>query len=563
MALDQHERKLDALAHIDDEIIEKQTQRRIALLNGIRRKRNRKRLFVAVGSMAASLALIASTVLLLVTLLGKAVPIYTGMSVSGTLPADQVILAQDERATPHTLSATPLFTTGGQALATPISGETTDTASHYAEQGQDIYITVHIKNPDSFEILSFTLNGKKYTNYMFEQGSDLENLIVKVNVGNTTGTVDYTIDAIKYVDGEAIKDVRMEGERTVQITVCPHQGLSQVASESDLNFTVSQDTQTITITGLKNKELTELIIPPYLSGKPVTAIDTYAFKGELRLTKVSVPSTVTTIGAGAFSGCAKLESITVEEDNEILRVESGCLIDTEKKTLISAVKGATIPENADIKVIGDSAFFAAEWLTTVTIPASIEKIARYAFYGCKNLQAVTYAPDGALREIALQAFASCSSLTAFTIPRSVTLISDSVFKGCTTLESLNFEGSFDGILSKIAFEECPALKRTVYEGGTYIAANGNPYYLLHTVDTNAKGIFQVHTDAKMIGRYAFRNCTRLTSVILPASITSIAENAFGNNAALADVYFGGTQSAWEAFGVNLPDTVTVHYLGEG
>ena len=31
---------------------------------------------------------------------------------------------------------------------------------YYAQPNQDIYINVHISNPDSFEILSFTLNGK-------------------------------------------------------------------------------------------------------------------------------------------------------------------------------------------------------------------------------------------------------------------------------------------------------------------------------------------------------------------------------------------------------------------
>ena len=38
--------------------------------------------------------------------------------------------------------------------------------------GSDIYITVHIDNPDKFEIVSFTINNDKYINYMFESGSD-------------------------------------------------------------------------------------------------------------------------------------------------------------------------------------------------------------------------------------------------------------------------------------------------------------------------------------------------------------------------------------------------------
>lgn len=55
---------------------------------------------------------------------------------------------------------------------------------YYASKNQDIYITIHLSNPSGFEIVSFTLNAKKWANYMFEPGSDLENLILKLNVGD-------------------------------------------------------------------------------------------------------------------------------------------------------------------------------------------------------------------------------------------------------------------------------------------------------------------------------------------------------------------------------------------
>lgn len=90
---------------------------------------------------------------------------------------------------------------------------------YYANQNSYTYIYIHIDNPDSFEILSFTLNGKKYTSYMFEQGSNLETIIIKYDVGNAHGIVDYTIDAIKYVDGEEIKDVIIAGDKTVKVGV--------------------------------------------------------------------------------------------------------------------------------------------------------------------------------------------------------------------------------------------------------------------------------------------------------------------------------------------------------
>ena len=86
---------------------------------------------------------------------------------------------------------------------------------YYATQNQDVYINIYIYNPDNFEIMSFTLNGKKYSSYMFEEGSDMETIVLKYNVGAASGIVEYTIDAIKYIDGAEIKDVIIDGDKTV------------------------------------------------------------------------------------------------------------------------------------------------------------------------------------------------------------------------------------------------------------------------------------------------------------------------------------------------------------
>ena len=95
----------------------------------------------------------------------------------------------------------------------------TDKEIYYASVNEDVYINVHISNPDNFEILSFTLNNQKYSSYMFEQGSDMETIVLKYNVGKDSGIFDYTIDAIKYIDGEKIKDVIIGGEQTIKAGV--------------------------------------------------------------------------------------------------------------------------------------------------------------------------------------------------------------------------------------------------------------------------------------------------------------------------------------------------------
>lgn len=125
---------------------------------------------------------------------------------------------------------------------------------YYADKNQNVFITIKLSNPDSYEILSFTLNGKKYSNYMFESGSDMENLVLKVNVGNVGGIHDYTIDAIKYVDGTEIKDVRMDGNRTVKAGVrASDQTYVNVTNEKKTMTSISFDAQVVDLYSLIEK----------------------------------------------------------------------------------------------------------------------------------------------------------------------------------------------------------------------------------------------------------------------------------------------------------------------
>lgn len=125
---------------------------------------------------------------------------------------------------------------------------------YYADKNQNVFITIKLSNPDSYEILSFTLNGKKYSNYMFENGSDMENLVLKVNMGDVGGIVEYTIDAIKYVDGTEIKDVRMDGNRTVKAGVrASDQTYVNVTNEKKTMTSISFDAQVVDLYSLIEK----------------------------------------------------------------------------------------------------------------------------------------------------------------------------------------------------------------------------------------------------------------------------------------------------------------------
>ena len=253
--------KLDVISNIDSEMIDEVTAKRVKYSISPRKPFNLKsKPFYAIA--ASVLLLLSSVITVFVFLMGtppvdtKQIPIYKGMTVS-VVPPDIGTEVDDEAL--HSGGGVILDSSGrglsdidrtwrksrgvygrnkdlidGVFLDNEASQVSFDIDKanqelveslapnddmYYAKPNEFIYITVHVENPDAFEILSFTLNGMKYSSYMFEEGSDLENLVLKVNVGDAKGIISYTIDAIKYVDGKEIKDVKMDGERTVLVGV--------------------------------------------------------------------------------------------------------------------------------------------------------------------------------------------------------------------------------------------------------------------------------------------------------------------------------------------------------
>jgi len=215
--------KIDIMSSIDDEIIEKHTKKRFDLLSGKGFGRKRKTI-AAIIAFAACLAMLASFIVVILPLIPTGqIPVYQGMTVSNEAPN---ITVKTSRPAISMLSTTSKHRPDDDKHPPELPDniplvEGSDRALYYAKPNEDIYITIHLTNPDQFEILSFTLNDVKYQSYMFEPGSDSEALILKLNVGDVQGMVEYTIDAIKYVDGTQIKDVIMNGEKTVKVGVYP------------------------------------------------------------------------------------------------------------------------------------------------------------------------------------------------------------------------------------------------------------------------------------------------------------------------------------------------------
>ena len=188
-----------------------------------------------------------------------------------------------------------------------------------------------------------------------------------------------------------------------------------------LRYEVSTD-GTATITGVASVGSGDtLTVPSNIDGHSVVAIGAKAFYNDddvptTGLAKIILPSTITTLGVGAF-------------------MSSG--------------------------------------LASITVPSSVEAIPARCFAGCSKLATITFAGDS-LKNIGEMAFSGCAALMELDIPvltqniaRESFRVGRKCFYRCSKLENLIFRGDAStksqGYISNIdCFEYCTSLKNLVY-----------------------------------------------------------------------------------------------------
>lgn len=170
------------------------------------------------------------------------------------------------------------------------------------------------------------------------------------------------------------------------------------------------------------RELQKIEIP-----ESVETIKSAAFT-ESGLTEISLSANIDTVGQGAFSGCKKLEKITVAEGNPVYRSEGNCLIHKEDNALSLGCKTSVIPNGVE-KI--DMYAFEGSGIKKIELPKSIQTIKGGAFQECSDLTEIVL--SNGLKKIGDFAFYKCGQLKYIAIPVSVEEIGYNAFTSCDDL----------------------------------------------------------------------------------------------------------------------------------
>ncbi len=232
--------------------------------------------------------------------------------------------------------------------------------------------------------------------------------------------------------------------------------------------------------------LTEIDIPD-----GVETISSYAFYGYERLTRVSLPRSITDIEERAFEKCCRIVEIVnlsslkikrgEESFGEIARNALSIINSIDQTAIFSDAEGfifcqsteglylvgytgdkskLELPSNFKGKTytVSDYAFYKNEIITEVAISESVSAVGNYSFSECPSLTEVIFSDT--VTKIDKYSFAMCNKLSSVTFGKSIEVIGESAFYNCRELKEIKIPEGVK-LIGKWAFSKT-SLKSVIF-----------------------------------------------------------------------------------------------------
>lgn len=271
----------------------------------------------------------------------------------------------------------------------------------------------------------------------------------------------------------------------------------------------------------------DLIIPD-----GIISVGKYTFCNAKRVESVTFPATVTAIGEDAFYGCSNIERINVAT------IESWCNLAYSFAAYDlyigeEILTDLTIP--ASVTSICANAFTGCKSLTSVFIPGNVIDIGKEAFYNCKALTNITISEG--VKIIGKSAFGKCTSMTDLHIPSSVTRIGEGAFAfiGSSVDQTRVYVDSLSAYLNcrydsgdanPIGDEQTVLYVNGVLLTGDITIPDDVKSIPVRAFSLNGITSVTIPSSVQSIGDFAFYECSDLNNITIPNSVMTIGEEAF-------------------------------------
>ena len=342
------------------------------------------------------------------------------------------------------------------------------------------------------------------------------------------------------------------------------------------HYTIPDTVHTVEDYAFQNQNHFNNFIPGYgLTGvtipSSVTSIGAGAFSNQL-LTSVTVPSSVTSIGSSAFSGNDSLTSYTFEGINAPA-LSANALIPVEAEAEITYPYGGYGYGETFGGLPASSPYTSGTYDSFTYVINQDGTSVKITDYPNRSTELIIPSSING-REVSMidsNAFSNCYGLTGVSIPNTVTSIGTAAFYGCYGLSTITIGNGVHSI-GAYAFQGCSGLQDFIIDADN-ISLQSIGAVLFNSDLTgliaapSISGTYEVPSSVTAIESFAFQSNSAISSVTIASSVTTVGVNAFYGCSNLDDIKFLGvtapTLSANAFTAVSSGAAVTYPYGGSG